>query len=393
MSHPTPPQPLPSTFEPKADGIASFCHQAYARILETERQFITEQKTDAEMAPLRVLGYLLQEQLDTTGINKLAKAINSARDDLLIPLGRYYIKYFIRIFRRNQGPTPQPSYHPSRGSFDIARELFPIFRMEPGSLSHPQARKLVLDRDNHRSLITRAYSIDDISEASNAFHENNISRDVLEAAHIIPAYLANINANELEEAQEAALEALIDFNVTDPPRAHKRSTMWTMLHYFGGSDVYDELAGNLIHTPSNLLTLGTAQHALFDSFRLWFEPTYIDGKQQWEICHPPGRESLRARGADGLVYFTSFSDKPLDGHPQMIIPAPNSRYLGLHAACCRVAWMSGAAHLLNDAFSPPPDSYGFVLSSDLLQMTSTRLQYNFEGPKVLNMMKHLSVNA
>ncbi|KAJ8518112.1 hypothetical protein ONZ45_g4795 [Pleurotus djamor] len=393
--HPTPPQPLASTFEPKTDGIESFCHEAYARILETERQSIAEQKTETEIAPLRVLGYLLQEQLAATGINKLAKAINNARDDLLIPLGRYYIKYFIRIFRRNEGPTPQPSNHSSRESFDTALEASYIFRTNPGSLSRAQACKLVLDRDDHRSLITRAYSINDISEVSEAFHRSTwyIPREVLEAAHIIPAYLANLDANELQDAQEAVLESLIDFEVTEPSRAHERSTVWNMLQYFGGSDVYDELAGNLIHSSSNLLTLGTTQHHLFGLFCLWFEPTeqYVDGKQQWKVCHPSGRETLRARGVDGLVYLTSFSDKPLEGHPQMSIPAPNSRYLGLHAACCRVAWMSGAAHLLNDALSPR-DSYGIIPSNDILRLTAARLQYDFEGPKVLNKMKQLSVS-
>ena len=34
-------------------------------------------------------------------------------------------------------------------------------------------------------------------------------------------------------------------------------------------------------------------------------------------------------------------------HPDMDFPLPSKKYLSIHATCCKVAWMSGAAGYLN----------------------------------------------
>lgn len=40
--------------------------------------------------------------------------------------------------------------------------------------------------------------------------------------------------------------------------------MWIMLQYFGAEDIYNDLEGDRIHHPSNLLTLSLTDHHRFD---------------------------------------------------------------------------------------------------------------------------------
>ncbi|KAJ8509400.1 hypothetical protein ONZ45_g8425 [Pleurotus djamor] len=390
MTPTTSPAPLPSTFTPRTHGLGDYFREAYDRILQIERAFIAQQKTDDDIAPLRVLGYLLQEELDRMGFNRLAKAINTAHEDQLVPLGHFYIKYFIRIFYRNRGLTPQPSHHPSRDSFNTARDLL---LTDPGSLSHSQARELVFERDGHRNLVTGAYSFE-LSPAANEFHNRwPIDRVYLYAMHIIPDYLAkissNANGNVLHNTGDTAMEALVDF----PPHVDKpeRSTMWKMLESFSGTDIYEELAGNLIH-----LHVASGSNGRRDQF--------VDGKRQWKVCHT--REALRAHGAGGLVHFVTFPGDPnnhnaSDCRPpsgsfpttMATIPAPNPTYLCLHAPACRVAWMSGATNLLENALAPSDSWFGPIPPDEIVRVALARLQYDFTGPKVLNAMEHLSTDT
>lgn len=53
-----------------------------------------------DLAPIRVLGYILLEQLSPRGIEHLARSIQSfpdSDDASLLQLGRSYAKYFVKI--------------------------------------------------------------------------------------------------------------------------------------------------------------------------------------------------------------------------------------------------------------------------------------------------------
>ncbi len=45
-----------------------------------------------------------------------------------------------------------------------------------------------------------------------------------------------------------------------------------MLQYFGTEDIYNDLKGDRIHHPSNLLSLSLTDHHRFVYQNLWFEP-------------------------------------------------------------------------------------------------------------------------
>jgi len=64
-----------------------------------------------------------------------------------------------------------------------------------------------------------------------------------------------------------------------------------------------------------------------------------------------------------------------------LLPLPNPAYLNLHAACCRIAHMSGAAEYLNqmdrdgDSFNSavPSGDFGAALTARLLDLESPSL--------------------
>ncbi|KAF9491051.1 hypothetical protein BDN71DRAFT_1453465 [Pleurotus eryngii] len=159
------PTPLPSNFEPKAGSLSDRCRSSYDRVVSLERRLMRRNLEHRDLPPIRVLGYILLEQLSPGGIEHLARSIQSCLDSddaSLTGLGRFYAKYFVKIcdflsaapqgrsrskrsfsVYRQQGRTPAPSLHPSRPSFDQKRELFLVLLVTPGSLSHGAARQLV----------------------------------------------------------------------------------------------------------------------------------------------------------------------------------------------------------------------------------------------------------
>ncbi|TBU63545.1 hypothetical protein BD310DRAFT_916629 [Dichomitus squalens] len=107
------------------------------------------------------------------------------------------------------------------------------------------------------------------------------------------------------------------------------------------------------------MTLDTLIHDLFDKMSLWFltesEPNV------YRVAIAPHCEAVRhPHNIPAVVHFTAHSNSPL----------PSPKYLAIHAACCRVAHMSGAAEyveaiyrdmeklqvLSEDGASAPPTS-------------------------------------
>ncbi|CAA7263958.1 unnamed protein product [Cyclocybe aegerita] len=107
-----------------------------------------------------------------------------------------------------------------------------------------------------------------------------------------------------------------------------------MVNSFANISVLDELDGENLHRLSNGLTLEVDLHILFDTLKLWFE----------EVQNQPYTYDVHTLRLHGFlpqprrVTFKS-TDPALE--------LPNSKYLKLHAAVCRVAHMSGAAKYLD----------------------------------------------
>jgi len=128
------------------------------------------------------------------------------------------------------------------------------------------------------------------------------------------------------------------------------AVIWTLMDQLGHSSFGDELDGAQIHKLSNILTLDVSLHTNFDRLDLWLE---VDPAQAhtYRIC---GLQNV-IRDLPATVTFTS-------QHPSYELPDP--RYLKMHAACCRVAHMSGAAGYVADILDDLDEGGTRVLSED-----------------------------
>jgi len=119
------------------------------------------------------------------------------------------------------------------------------------------------------------------------------------------------------------------------------ATAMSFLIAFGlGGLAHDLLATDGAHDLGNLLSLENGVHADFDRLNLWFESTDEPNHYTVCVCDPGNEEYLRKFGnlhADGDRLSVTFSSR----HQSLRLPDP--RLLALHAACARVAHMSGAA--------------------------------------------------
>lgn len=151
--------------------------------------------------------------------------------------------------------------------------------------------------------------------------------------------------------------------------------MWAILTRFGCEDIRTELGSALeeanLHRLSNILTLDGFIHDLFEGLSLWFEA------MNDKVCGPSS-DTLRRVGTDSPrrqpnFYNISLApgvDRQLMSVPKSVqfvshhpdLPLPNPRYLHIHAACCRVAHLSGAVDYIDRIASEAEEAE--VLATD-----------------------------
>ncbi|KAI0351275.1 hypothetical protein OH77DRAFT_1429787 [Trametes cingulata] len=141
--------------------------------------------------------------------------------------------------------------------------------------------------------------------------------------HIFPDSLANVVAGSAA------------------PTEYESAPLWTILTRFGCRDICEELGldsknANL-HRLENIMTLDVIVRDTFDQMDLWFEPVN-DQEHTYKIVLAARVQRLAEGIVPQEVTFTSH-------HPELPLPSP--KYLRIHAACCRIAHMSGAAEYLD----------------------------------------------
>ena len=128
-----------------------------------------------------------------------------------------------------------------------------------------------------------------------------------------------------------------------------------------GGLAHDSLATEGVHNLGNLLSFENGVHADFGRLNLWFEGTdeVRHSRSSWQfqlnvyqpnhytvcVCDKGNEEYLRQFGhlhADGDRLSVTFSSR----HQSLRLPDP--RLLALHAACARVAHMSGASEAFDE---------------------------------------------
>ncbi|RDB14788.1 hypothetical protein Hypma_016332 [Hypsizygus marmoreus] len=334
---------------------------SYNLLRDCEAQYLADRD---KLVPIRLLGHLMNELRDDSSVDHIHRVVSTASD--LVQLGKFYIKYLITTFRRNKGPTPAPTEHPSRESFeDLCEDSY--HQLLPAQYDHRTAKYYALERDDYRCSVCGAFDYASTKEfpkiatlARQRYSVNKVAAGETNAAHIIPEGLSSglkfVDVTGDAEEREVARTVLPDglsepdknanpiplFNPVEFPldqsQAHQSSSMYSVLRVFGHPPILDELNGTFIHRLENILTLCSHEHSLFNSLDIYFEPTDIENEYYLRAVYEFIRPSKGPGVLVDTVTFAGTDDKP----------APSPDYLALHATCCKVAHMLGAAEYLDE---------------------------------------------
>ncbi|KAG9309699.1 hypothetical protein JVU11DRAFT_10375 [Chiua virens] len=328
-----PPARLPSAKDAKLEHDPSAL-SAYDVCLALEDKSSTEENR----MHARILGYLILHAASgsTTALAEIVRAIHSCSQDdqNLLNLGKCFRLWFILPFKKAKGRTPAPSDHPSRLSFDRLKEdLKATITEAPKDIDHRQAKAQALIRDRYQCVATGRYDliahkesivdVETIAAAGTPVHT--------ELAHILPEStyfgISNTRGSSLEMKDYSA------------------SVLAVMQRF--GYDV-EKVNGAKVHSLYNVMTMQKDVHDWFDRLEMWFESTEVVNRYRIRTLWPEFK-TPRAE-----VMFTSPNS--------VIYPVPSPQLLALHAACAKVAHLSGAGEYI-DKFDCDTDNLS-VLATD-----------------------------
>ncbi|KII85756.1 hypothetical protein PLICRDRAFT_178085 [Plicaturopsis crispa FD-325 SS-3] len=329
--------PLPREDDPVLEKLGDTPKSAYITyILPAEDD--ASAATDARrLTNIRILGGLLIYAPTSKACECVAREILSAisidtdrRDalDRLNRLGQLYFDHFIRVFKKYKSRTPIPSDHPSRPSYNEQRALIQTPQ------NHSSAKQNALIRDGFRCMLTGKIDQSVFVSNSSVFPDPHEMFTTTNCCHIMPEA-----TNTFNDVKDPDLEA---------SSIEWASRVWTILERFGYGDIRKELEGTAAHWLGNILTLDASVHDLLDNLNLWLEKVSGQDHTYYVRTYPPRLRT--GYSIPETVHFT-VHDTDVPGFPRPYVehlPLPSPRYLELHAACCKVAHMSGAAEYLDE---------------------------------------------
>ncbi|KAF8964874.1 hypothetical protein BDZ97DRAFT_1904240 [Flammula alnicola] len=284
------PQPLPPN--PYNTGQQAVLHAAYKRcvILQNSHLEVVQCGRLSVLICARLLGYMILEApIDEGRTEFVSEIVRCVNDVDLQKLAEVYKNHLLRLFRRIKGHTPTPSRHPSAPSFDTQAAGFSLL-LAPTPGSHGSAKEQALERDGYRCVFSGRLDSRSVDEGRVQEDDESVTT-VTELAHIF------------DRSTNEGLE--------DEKKASYASSALAVLSRFGRIDAVRELNGAGLHRLENVLTLASDLHQMFDKLQLWLE-----------------------RKPDVIVFSGT-------------LPPPDPRYLALHAACARVAHLSGAGEYID----------------------------------------------
>jgi len=286
----------------------------------------------------RVLGHGLILAPSEEGRSALTRDINECDSDpeLLAGLAHLYVYGLIRVFYNPKGRTPAISATQSpRLSFELAVQNLEHLLQQP-SITARDLRQLTLFRDNNRCIFTG--SLDLVVAKSHGVPKEKCA--VTRSAHIISQSLSS----DIEGLTPAVLAKF---------RWGKMAG--AMIERFGGFSSHDVLGDNILNSPLNAFTATASPHEEFDGLDMWLTPVNDEHgdviSDTYDVVHYLGNEWLHYMEAS-VMPRVIFRHAQLDSR---IIPAPHPRIISLHAACARIAHMSGAAEHLKEFFRDPDE--------------------------------------
>ncbi|PIL29689.1 hypothetical protein GSI_08127 [Ganoderma sinense ZZ0214-1] len=272
----------------------------------------------------RIVGYLLLRPPSETARGTVTLELESCNRDIkpylaVYGLGAMYLKLLIQIFKKTRGRTPPPSEHSSRHSFDAIRDDY-LQNLCATPRDHFSAKAAGLVRDDYRCMLTGRVDI----KYGTLQPDRPFSATRTQCCHIFPDSLGNVavggtglGAKELQAA-----------------------TVWTILEQFGYGDVCDQLkpdaGGTSLHRMENIMTLDMVVNHWFDELMVWLEEV------------PDERDCYYVRLAKPLTHTNTGIPERLQFVAHSDHPLPSPRFLQIHAACCRIAHLAGAAEHLDE---------------------------------------------
>ncbi|KAG8816345.1 hypothetical protein FRC17_000360 [Serendipita sp. 399] len=230
----------------------------------------------------------------------------------LVALANHICDALIRPLRLRQSMTPAPSGLPSRVSSSSQSLDDTLKYFTPGTRSNVKAK--ALGRDNHCCLLTGLIDDESFVTGKTPNKLGEISGPT-ETAHIIPFYLDSNPANAKSKRVEA---------------------FWKIISWFGNIDRKD-LDGQNINRLDNIATLSQMTRSFFDQLKLCFDEF-------------PGFENRYKVQKYGPTLFDPSikSEVEFMAPNAETMPLPNPAYLRLHAACAKIAYMSGAGEIIHN---------------------------------------------
>ncbi|KAJ3508189.1 hypothetical protein NLJ89_g5889 [Agrocybe chaxingu] len=263
-----------------------------------------------------------------TGLKTVVQEISSCTDiESFLALGQSYLDHYVRAFLCPKGRTPIPSRHPSRPSFDRISDMIRETLQEAPE-NHSAAKRNALIRDRYRCVISgvidrnSARNIQELMDMLTS--EENAKGDLTQCAHI---FSESTNTKTLPDSKKERYAA----------------SVWAVMSSFGCEHIPAELNGAKVHRLENVMTLIPSLHEMFDTLKLWF----IHKAGNTYRIETPERERVFVREYPKEITFTSTMPEKL--------PVPSREYLAIHAACAKVAHLSGAAEYIDQLYRDMED--------------------------------------
>ncbi|KXN83933.1 hypothetical protein AN958_00797 [Leucoagaricus sp. SymC.cos] len=271
--------------------------------LEESLQLAIDNDDDVGNNPIyvRILGYLIHYVPTDLGLRKIVEEISSCVDDsAILAVGQLYYDHYIRAFRANRAHIPTPSNHASCPSFDRIQDMIDA-TLQEAPQSHAQAKKYALMRDGYRCVMTGKYDtrsvkmIKELKEMVNL--DPSAMREFTQCAHIF------------SESTNSSIEP-------------------------GSVKVF--------HRLENVMTLVPGFHMDFDRLDIWFVAAVQMNRYKLEASDPSFLRSY----PEFITFTTPDPEK---------LPVPSPIYLAIHAACAKVAHLSGAAARIDEFYQDMED--------------------------------------
>ncbi|TFK74625.1 hypothetical protein BDN72DRAFT_892975 [Pluteus cervinus] len=294
---------------------------------------------------VRLVGLFMLYWPMPEAVQTVAHEVSLRQEGEVDVIGKMYYDRLLRSFKADRGSIPCPSVLVSSPSFDTKANLMKEV-LVAASQDYHNAQRRALVRDGFRCVVTGRYDTslgEKTKELHNEIMASGKGTGTIQCAHILP---------EITNALVAA-----------PDTEHGKG-------YVGSVWAMDAPHGVDIHHLENVVTMCYDVRQKFAKLNLWFIETDISNKYELHASH-----DYFISGYPQTVTFKNHSDHNF--------PLPSPTYLKVHAACARIARLSGATAQINEILMDMEDIQVLAedgTSADLLGHAITALDPRLPFP-------------